>query len=1247
MPEPTIDPQDEATLAEALRTCAEERIHQIGKIQPVGVLLAVDGADFTVRMASENLSDVFPVDCSRAIGQPLARVIGAAQSQTIRALIGQKNWPGSLICSIDVVQGGSEKPFDVHVFPSGDLIAIEIEDASYGGGDVFHKQFIPVRDLLWKLDAEEDVLRYGQSVVDEVRLLNGYDRVMMYRFDHNWDGEVIAESLADGALSYMGNHFPASDIPPQARELYTRNLVRLIADVGDPSVPIRSVDPTLAPLDLSLSWMRSMSPVHVQYLRNMGVQASLSISLVQNNRLWGLIACHHMAPKYVPLRAREIIEFIGRMVSLKLSNMENIQRSELQDRIRVLLRRLTDSIRHTNDLAQVIKNYEDEFLGLVRAGGAIISIGGAWHKLGQTLPDSSVHELLGRLEQQGSLSVYCTDHLRDLVSLSPGEADVASGLMVAPLAHHMKDFIMWLRPGILRTLRWAGRPEKHIQRDDKGRLRVSPRLSFDTWMETYCDRSLGWTQVEIDAANALSLALIEVLAQRALQSSEASYRLLAENSTDLIARLDLSGGFLFVSPSSLDLFAVRPEQMQDRSLFDWILEEDRERIARMLVELGKPGTQSTALVHCRRGDGRMIWVEATFKHMQSFDGTGEIVVNARDVTQRHTYQLAIEEVHRRNSRIMDASGEGLVSLDAYGIIVYANELIGRMLGVDSAELIGKACCDVFFDAKHREGAQQSCVFLQAMRNGEPRQGTIATPNHQSGTSTEFGYICTPLIEEKSVVGAVLVFRDASPTDTNGALPSTDVILEQTVEAVMVTSARGIITNVNRAFTEITGFSADETIGNTPRILKSGVHTPNFYQDFWNSLRTSGRWVGEIWNRRKNGEIYPQWGSVTAILDTTGATQNYVAVFSDISKAKQAEEKLYFLANHDALTGLPNRMRFLDKLNSAIERARRSDSQVAVVFIDVDRFKLINDTLGHASGDVYLKAIAERLQSTCRKPDTLARWGGDEFVMSLEGIGDHHSLSTAITRLQREVSETIVLDGHQLVPTLSIGICTYPHDGVLPSDLIKAADAAMYRAKELGRNRFAFYNDVMSQEISEKFNVSAELRNAIQQGELCLHYQPQINAKQGHLIGVEALVRWQHHSRGLLAPGTFIPVAEELGLIEDVGNWVLETALQQMRQWRLDGVTVPRVAVNVAPAQLNPALLERVRQTLQAADIPPHCLELEITEGALEAGEPVKRILDSLRTGCTALHRRFRNGLLLTLAHQALSDHMLQDRQVIR
>ncbi|MFZ4536655.1 EAL domain-containing protein [Propionivibrio sp.] len=1211
MPDLIDNPDDQGFLDAALKTCAEERIHEIGTIQPVGVLIAVSELDMTVRMASDNLDDLFRLTARKAIGQPLATLIGATQVEIFRTLSARESLPGGLICSIALRRKGRSTTFDAHVFRADGLMVIEIEKDAPGQGDVFRHQFIPIRDSLWKLDAEQDMQRYSQAVADEVRLLSGYDRVMIYRFDHHWDGEVIAESRVDAALSYLGHHFPAADIPPQARELYTRNLVRLISDVDGTSVPIVKAA-SAAPLDLSLSWLRSLSPVHIQYLRNMGVHASLGISLVQNNRLWGLIACHHLSPKYVPLRTREMDEFIGHMVSLKLSNMESAERGKLQDQIRVFLQHLSDSIRQTNDLDVVANSCEADLLGLARASGAVISIAGIRHHLGQTPPDATLDRLLEALKSLPPAPIHCTDHLAELLPDEAGLGDIVCGLMIAPVDQTMRDFVMWFRPGIVRTLRWAGRPDKRVFLDASGRAHVSPRLSFATWMETSRDKSLAWSKVEIDAAATLSLAMIEVMTRHALKSSDASYRLLAENSTDLIARLNPAGRFLFVSSASKELFGAEPAAMRGRALLDWILADDKATLARLLADLAAIGKQTTTTLHCRREDGRAIWIEATLKRIRGLDDTDEIVFNARDVTQRHNYQIAIEEVQRRNTRIMDASGDGLLSLDGSGNIVYANELIGQMLGIEAAQLIGRHSCDTLYRCEHPEDYRQSSPFMKTLQDGETRQGVIDLPQPLEGSFTTVNFICTPLLEEHAIVGAVVVFRAAVQPAAPDQRPATDIILEQTDEAVMVTTAEGVITSVNRAFTEITGFRAEEAIGKTPGLLKSGVHTPNFYHGFWECLRTKHRWAGEIWNRRKNGEVYPQWGSVTAIINNTGEAQNYVAVFSDISKAKQAEEKLYFLANHDALTGLPNRMRFSDQLAGAISRTKRNEAKVAVVFINLDRFKLVNDILGPASGDTYLRAISDRLMKACRKHDSLARWGGDEFIMALEEMADHNAIGTYIARLQNDIGEDLIIDGHKLMPTVSIGISIFPADGSSPSDLIKAADAAMNRAKELGRNRFAFFTDVMSREISEKFNADTELRRALQEGELCLHYQPQIDAVNGQLIGVEALVRWQHPTRGLIPPLQFIPAAEELGLIEEVGKWVLDEACRQMRHWLDNGVSIPRIAVNVSPAQLNESFVKHVERAILSARLDPGHLELEITEGALEAGESVKLILMRLR-----------------------------------
>jgi len=440
------------------------------------------------------------------------------------------------------------------------------------------------------------------------------------------------------------------------------------------------------------------------------------------------------------------------------------------------------------------------------------------------------------------------------------------------------------------------------------------------------------------------------------------------------------------------------------------------------------------------------------------------------------------------------------------------------------------------------------------------------------------------------------------------------VFSSTEEGVVITDPAGVIIDVNPAFTEITGYSRAEAIGRNPRILRSDRQDAAFYAALWGSLNTAGRWQGEIWNRRKSGEIYPEWLTINAVRDSSGRLINYVAVFSDISGIKQSQAQLAHLAHHDPLTSLPNRLLFADRLGHALSRAERDGSQLAVLFIDLDRFKHINDSLGHLAGDGLLQEVARRLTAAVRREDTVARMGGDEFTLLLEDLRRPGDAAVLARKLLEALADPYSIAGKELYVTASVGISLYPRDGARADELVRNADAAMYQAKDDGRNGYHFYTPALTATALQRVHLEADLRRALSRGELTVHYQPQIDLGTGRLIGAEALVRWQHPEQGLVPPDRFIHLAEDTGLIIELGELVLRAACRQAVDWLAAGVPIERIAVNVSAQQVQRSdFVGTVRKALADTGLPPRHLELEVTEsfimGQAEAGI---RILHELR-----------------------------------
>jgi diguanylate cyclase (GGDEF)-like protein/PAS domain S-box-containing protein len=460
------------------------------------------------------------------------------------------------------------------------------------------------------------------------------------------------------------------------------------------------------------------------------------------------------------------------------------------------------------------------------------------------------------------------------------------------------------------------------------------------------------------------------------------------------------------------------------------------------------------------------------------------------------------------------------------------------------------------------------------------------------------------------------------------------VFDSTLEGVVVTDEQGQIVHVNRAFMEITGYQLDEVLGHNPNKFKSGRHGPEFYRQMYRSILSAGQWSGEIWNRRKSGEIYPQWQSIRSVKDEGGAVKHFVAVFSDITAIKRSEHDLLQLAHYDPLTGLPNRLLFTDRTAQALTYARSSKHGCALLLIDLDHFKNINDSLGHNVGDDVLKAVAQRIQSLFSTDITIARLGGDEFGLLVENCQQVVQAAGYAQRILEGFKTPFLLGNQQLFISASVGISLFPSDASSAEQLLRNADSALFKAKSDGREAYALYTEELTAHAQQRVELASELRRAIEQHELRVFYQPIHSLQDSRIMGVEALVRWLHPLRGLVPPGEFIPIAEQIGLIADIDAWVLRTSCQQMCDWLTAGVDISFVAVNVSSRLFSSGQLDvQVAQVLRETGLEPARLELEVTESAVmqdpeQAIEQLHRLrelglslaIDDFGTGYSSLLR---------------------------
>lgn len=562
-------------------------------------------------------------------------------------------------------------------------------------------------------------------------------------------------------------------------------------------------------------------------------------------------------------------------------------------------------------------------------------------------------------------------------------------------------------------------------------------------------------------------------------------------------------------------------------------------------------------------------------------------------------EQALRDSRERLQRLFDSMAGAVYETDSAGRCTFVNRAFLRMLGYqDAQDVLGKSA-HVLFHHTCQDGSpypENACKLRRVYLSGQAVNVSDEVFWRKDGTSIPVEYWSNPIVVGDVTVGAITTFVDISERkEADAQLRLAAKVYEQSGEGIIITDAQRKLVMVNQAFTAISGYSEAEVLGRNPGLLASGRHDKAFFAAMWETIATQGRWQGEVWNRRKDGSLYPEMLSIIQVRDAKGEVSHYIGISSDITQFKAAQKHIQRLAHFDPLTGLPNRALLGDRINHELNAAQRNGTQIALMFADLDHFKNINDTLGHRIGDELLIIIANRLTNAVRDVDTVSRQGGDEFILILPDT-DSDGAAHVAEKLLETVAQSCQIEGFEMGVTLSIGIAMYPGDGEDFEALSKCADAAMYRAKHDGRNTYRFFTTEMQARSARSLQMENALRRALERNQLSLHYQPQISLHDGHLIGVEALLRWEHPEIGTVTPAEFIPIAEESGQILPIGEWAMRHAVRQMKAWVDGGLAPMAMAVNLSAVQFrHPRLPERVSEILDEAGLPPQYLELELTE----------------------------------------------------
>jgi PAS domain S-box-containing protein len=969
----------------AISKCETEPVHQLGQIQPHGMLLVLShDHSRTVLQASSNV-DAFLGEIDQGVlGNSLTAVLGGDAAARVEQMILELSENSASTATIRVERRLGCLLFQARLFASGTLFVLELEtDEGLAGGENQLALLPSLQRVLLCNDMTTDQFHYFHQVAAMVREMTGFDRVMVYRFDANWDGEVIAENRVNSVHSYLGSRFPASDIPPQVRRLYTINLVRQIADIkASPVAILPALNPvTRQPLDMTYSTLRSLSPVHVEYLHNMGVKASMSISLLQNGRLWGLIACHHMVPKRVSNALQDAASFISQVVSTKLALLELNEQSNLSMEasriISELLKNITTNMQYT-----VFQQLLPDLLVLLNATGVIMVVEGKQYLHGKVPEADAVCDLLAWLGGQPATEVFSTDYLAQQFAPAGAYADIAAGLLATPISIEMHNCIIWLRSEKLRTVQWAGNPEKTLLKYPAG-VRLSPRKSFETWTELWRGRSSLWSYAETDVAKFLASALIQGLAQKSqletsgyeLQFAEERTRQIMETLSDGLYGVDDEGRITFINPAACEILGYEQEQLLGKhahATFHYAkpdgspypAEECQMRISWMTGVADRLGDE----VFWHR-DGHAIPIEYNVSPIKKGDWVVGAVISFHNISARKATEAKLLAREQQFRQLIDSAPDAMVISDQTGVIIMINRKAETLFGYNRDELCGQFV-EVLVPERYRR------------KHGDLRHGYISQIGSRMGADREiYGFTkdgrevpieisLSPIKTEDGVLISSAI-RDITERKKNNALLQERETLLSAVMKILpvgiwIVDKKGNITFGNDAAVEIWGGAQYVGLGQLGVYKGWWVKSGKLIEAHeWSAARAIEK--GET-SLDEEIEIECFDGSHKIILNSAlplrgedGCVNGAIIINQDISERKRTEKELQAAYKQ---SDIANRAKsdFLANMSHEIRTPLNAVIGMAYLAMKSDIGDKARDYLGkiHFSGKHLLKIVNDIL-----------------------------------------------------------------------------------------------------------------------------------------------------------------------------------------------------------------------------------------------------------------------------------------------